>query len=242
MKSSIASHFTRSTFISALHFHQPPRVRSVAGVQLDLELVVAPKREGACPSESGHVSHNNFHGILINGWSVVPRTRPAPRQPGPLRPLNDRGKLRTVVDREFIEPTGFLGLCVHIGIGAAHEPKTRRERATRFRTIRNPRWLAPARFAGHARRGSADETRRPRAWLPPCHSCDSRAGRPGRLLRVGILGVGPRIGYIVTTKRRERWQRALSCMRTRQCVQPSCYSCGEVSSCYSCGEVYRRSR
>ena len=37
--------------------------------------------------------------------------------------MNDRRKLRTVADRKFIEPTGFLGLCVHIGIGAAHEPK-----------------------------------------------------------------------------------------------------------------------
>jgi hypothetical protein len=37
--------------------------------------------------------------------------------------MNDRRKLRTVVDREFIEPTRFLGRRVDIGIGAAHEPK-----------------------------------------------------------------------------------------------------------------------
>jgi hypothetical protein len=50
-----------------------------------------------------------------------------------------------VVDREFIEPTCFLGLCVDIGIGAAHEPK-HGGNVPLFRTIRNPHWPAPVRL------------------------------------------------------------------------------------------------
>ena len=37
--------------------------------------------------------------------------------------MNNRREERAVVDREFIEPTRFLGFRVDIGIGAAHEPK-----------------------------------------------------------------------------------------------------------------------
>ena len=37
--------------------------------------------------------------------------------------MNNRREERAVVDREFIEPTRFLGFRVNLGIGAAHKPK-----------------------------------------------------------------------------------------------------------------------
>jgi hypothetical protein len=37
--------------------------------------------------------------------------------------MDNRREQRTVVHREFIESTGFLGYFVDIGVGATHEPK-----------------------------------------------------------------------------------------------------------------------